>query len=266
VGGNYWERSPTFRADNGFENSNSWRLGEVWGGGILRFDDSEVLETISSDANVAQKWNFDGVKKDEWINVNLQLRFRAAQTSTHSRFMRSNELFGGIQFDNIWLAHTCFSTQPGGALRFGGYYDYGHRIARRDRVMGKEIVSGLWADIKPIDRLLISSSVNYTRSDDLDTDRWLFTQSVFRSRLSLQLTRELSARLVVQYNDSANPWGSWQAWDTDPLITYRINPFSIFYIGSTHDYRDLNQQDHGREGWTLTDRQYFMKVQYLFQL
>jgi hypothetical protein len=260
VGANYHERSPTFRADIGFETSNSWRLSELWWGGIVRFDDSEILENISTDMNLARKWNFEGVQKDEWFNGNIQMRFRAGQTSVHMRYMGSNELFGGIRFNGIWLAHTCFSTQPGGALRFGGYVDYGHRIARRDLVMGKEIVSGLWADVKPIDRLLISSSFDYIQSDNLKTGIRLFSQSVFRSRLSLQLSRELSTRLVLQYNDR------WDTWDADPLITYRINPFSIFYIGSTHDYRDLNPVDHGREGWTLVDRQYFLKLQYLFQL
>jgi hypothetical protein len=65
---------------------------------------------------------------------------------------------------------------------------------------------------------------------------------------------------VLQYNDRS------ESWDFDPLLTYRLNPLTVFYIGSTHDYRDLNLEDDGREGWTLTGRQYFMKMQYLFQL
>lgn len=135
--------------------------------------------------------------------------------------------------------------------------------------MGKEFSCGLSSDIKPIDRLLVSSSYSYIRSDDLHSDARLFSQSIFRSRLSLQLSRELSVRIVLQYNDRWDTWGIWDtrdAWDVDPLITYRINPLSIFYIGSTHDYRDMNMVDDGREGWALTGRQYFMKIQYLFQI
>ena len=126
--------------------------------------------------------------------------------------------------------------------------------------MGKETNYGLWADIKPIDRLLISTSYNFIRGDDLDTGARLFSQSVSRSRLSLQLSREFSMRIVLQYNDRYN------TWDVDPLLTYRINSLTVFYIGSTHDYRDLNLEEDGREGWTLADRQFFMKLQYLFQL
>jgi hypothetical protein len=263
---NYWggveymERSPTFRADVGFEPSNDSRVGSAWLGGIIRFEESKLLENINGNLNAARKWNFDGVKKDEWIDFSFELKFRAAQTGIHSRYMRSNERFRDIQFNDIWLAHTCLHTQPSGGLSFGGNIDYGHRIARRDLVMGKQIQYGLWADVKPIDRLLISSSFSYISSDNLDTDDNLFSQSVFRSHMSLQLSREISTRLILQYNDRN------ETWDIDPLLTYRLNPLTVLYVGSTHDYRDLNLEDDGREGWSLTGRQFFMKMQYLFQL
>jgi hypothetical protein len=260
VGGDYQERSPTFRADNGFEPSNNHRMGSTWLGGILRFENSRVLENINGQIDATRKWNFSRVKKDEWINTSVEVKFRAAQTSIHSRYMRSNELFGGIQFNNIWLAHICFSTQPGGAVRFGGYYDYGDRIARWNLVMGREIVRGLWADIKPIDRLLISMSYDNSFSDHLETGERLFSQSIFRTRAALQLSRELSGRLVLQYNDRSD------CWDIDPLVMYRINSLSVFYIGSTQEYRDLNPIDDGRDGWCLANRQYFLKFQYLLRL
>lgn len=259
-GGSYTERSPTFRADNGFEPSNNVRMGSTYVGGILRFDDNKILENINAQLNAAREWNFDGVQKDEWLDFSHQMRFRAGQSSMHNRFMVSNELFGGVQFDNIWLLHNCFNVQPVQALSFGGYYDYGHRIARRYLVMGKEIVRGIWADIKPVDRFLISSSLDYISSDDLETGERLFSQSVFRSRLDLQVSREFSARFVLQYNDR------FDSWDADPLLTYRLNSLTVFYVGSTTSFRELNRLDHGREGWTLMDRQYFLKFQYLFQL
>ena len=41
---------------------------------------------------------------------------------------------------------------------------------------------------------------------------------------------------------------------------------SVFYIGATQRYEDLNPIDSGRTGWTLTARQYFLKFQYLIRL
>jgi len=125
--------------------------------------------------------------------------------------------------------------------------------------MGKEFSYGAWADIKPIDRLLISASYSYVRSDDLETDERLFSQSVFWTRFSLQISRELSVRLIMQYNDRYN------AWNADPLITYRINSFTVFYLGSTLRYADFGTPEEWSGGWRLANRQYFMKLQYLFQ-
>ncbi|UCF04955.1 MAG: hypothetical protein JSV33_13690 [bacterium] len=110
--GNYWggveygELSPTFRADNGFEPSNNKRMASSWLGGILRFEENKLLENINGSVNITRKWNFDSVKKDEWINANIEVKFRAAQTGIHTSYMRSNELFGGIQFNDIWQMHT----------------------------------------------------------------------------------------------------------------------------------------------------------------
>ena len=258
---NYWEKSPTFRADNGFEPSNNYRMPSVEAGAIKRFEDeNNIVESVAANIEATGKWNFDGVRKDEWVMGNLEGHLRAAQTAFHGMYMASNELFGGVQFDGIWQAHGCVSTRPTEALSFGGNYNYGHRIARRQLVMGKEINYGVWTDIKPIDRLLVSLSYARVTSDDIDTGDRLFSQSVFRTQVGLQLLRELSARLILQYNDR------YDSWDVDPLITYRLNPFSIFYVGSTRNYQNFNSMETDLDGWTLTERQYFMKVQYLFQL
>ena len=91
--------------------------------------------------------------------------------------------------------------------------------------------------------------------------------------VQLQFSRELSLRLVTQYDDFR------ERWDFDPLITYKLNPFTLFYVGTTYDYErlyDLNEAgrayvdvdngDTGYEHTRLTSRQFFMKLQYLFQL
>ncbi len=260
AGADYIEYSPTFRADNGLEPSNNARTGSVWLGGILRFKESRILQSIYARTAAAEKWNSSGVRKEKWLDASLEASLRTAQTAMHARYVRSNERFGGVQFDGTWFAHDCLSFRPSGALTCGANITYGHTIAREYLVMGKELTYGYWADIRPIDRLLASFSYSHCTSDDLDTGVRLFSQLVFRTRLSMQMLRELSARLVLQYNDR------YDSWDVDPLVTYQINPFSIFYVGAARDYQDLSLEEDGRQGWTLTNRQYFLKLQYLFRI
>ena len=93
----------------------------------------------------------------------------------------------------------------------------------------------------------------------METDEELYEQHITRTRFQLQANRELSVRLVVQYNDG------WETWDVDPLLTYQLTPFSVFYLGSTYDYGNLNAGLDDPSAWRLTNRQFFMKIQYLFQ-
>lgn len=256
----YYELSPTFRADNGFEPQNAYRCGSFETSYTRHFDKSPFLDYINWSADATRKWNFDDVKKDEWVDAGVEVKSRAAQTGVYLQYMASDELFQGIKFNGIWSTHANFNTTPSDALTLSGNVNYGHRIARYELVMGKQLDYGLTANIKPVDRLLLSTSYSYIRSDDVNTGERLFSQSVFWSRLSLQISRELSMRFVSQYNDR------WKTWDFDPLVTYRINSLTMFYVGSTHTYQDFDRAEDGPQGWTLADRQFFMKLQYLFQI
>ncbi len=255
----YWERSPTFRADNGYEPRNNQRMGQINSGYVFYFEDG-LVEMVNPFVNLARIWNFDDVKKDEWVNANISVRLKWAQSNFHAQYLRSNENFGGTQFGDIYGWHQCGHLVPSDLVRCSYSLNYGHRIARWAGVMGKETLLTASVDLKPVDRLLLENSFVYIKSTDRTTDEELYKDHILRSRLTLQVTRELSTRLVIQYRDFA------ETWEADPLITYRLNPLSIFYVGSTRDYGNLTPEEHGVQGWRLTDRQYFMKLQYLFRL
>ncbi len=63
---------------------------------------------------------------------------------------------------------------------------------------------------------------------------------------------------MVQYDDFD------KAWDIDPLLTYRLSPFSLFYIGSTYDYAEADLEESNTTQWKSTTRQFFLKLQHLF--
>jgi hypothetical protein len=150
----------------------------------------------------------------------------------------------------------------------------GRGIAYFQQQKGDEFSFYSGFDFKPIDRLVIEPNFNFVLSRDTDSDDELFKQFVARTRVRLQLNRELSLRLVVQYNsvnyglyDNEGNLNTYKSrkWDIDPLVTYRVSSFTVFYIGSTSDYRHLDRMADGKPRWRLTDRQFFMKIQYLFQ-
>ncbi len=257
----YWERSPTFRADAGFEPANNYRAMNFSTAYAFRYEDeSHLIETITPSLDGARKWNFNGTKKDEWVNANLSVNLRKYQTGFHTKVMLSDELYHGIQFNNIWLAHICGNMRPSKKLQLGGNFDYGHRIARSFNVMGKETNWGFWFELRPNDRIILSSNLARIFSNRVDTGERLFSDFINRTTVGYQASRELSFRLIMQYRDHQ------KTWDADPLLTYRINALSAVYLGSTREYQNLDPQMNGVQGWRLVSRQYFVKLQYLFRI
>ncbi|MFH1372375.1 MAG: DUF5916 domain-containing protein [bacterium] len=270
LSGRYSEISPTFRLDNGDETQNDRRQASFIGSYAFRLENG-LLKRVTPEIFMARLRDTDGITRNEWVYFNLSTQLREAQAELHSQYSRRSEYYAGKQFDGLWGLHQCLATIPCEMIAVGGNVNYGHQIARQARVIGKELCLGGWLDLKPIDRVFIENWITYIRSQDAETDEELYEGYIVRSRLNIQFSRELSFRFVTQYNDFG------ETWDFDPLITYRINPFTMFYIGTTYDYEKkygLNQAKtayapEGRYGYRddrLTSRQFFMKLQYLVQL
>jgi len=148
---------------------------------------------------------------------------------------------------------TKFSDVIGG----GAWVFKARTLARfEDPIISADQLSiGVNGTIKPIDRLVIEPRFNHFSLKKTNGEE-LSSGYVFRTRTDYQFTRELFIRLVVQYNDFS------QRLNIEPLLTYKLNPFSVFFIGSTHGSVD-NLNDGN---FVQADRQYFMKFQYLFRI
>lgn len=259
-GFDYWDRSPTFRAENGFETHNDSRYGQFSTSYLLRGGDDSFLEYLQASLYLGRTWNYDGQKKDDSVQLNLSSRFRWAQAANHLQYMAGSEIYHGVEFADVWGVHACGQIVPSDRLSLGGNISYGHRIVYQELVLGRQTDYGLWLDLKPWNGLLIETSYGHSDSREMDGDRRYFDGFVTRTRISLQLTRELSARLILQYNDFA------EVWEADPLLSYQLDPFSIFYVGSTRDYRRFSPNSTDTASWQLAQRQYFVKFQYLFRI
>ncbi|RKX25772.1 MAG: hypothetical protein DRP45_05165, partial [Candidatus Zixiibacteriota bacterium] len=274
---NYWEVSPTYRADNGFDPKNNRRDFTFHSGYMFR-PKSDLFEIINPQISAARVWNFNDRIKRSRVALSTWTRLKFAQASAYFEFVKASEEFSDVQFDNIWTYLLNCDFRIGDLMAFSGYVNYGHTIARNHVLRDKTLYTGFSTDFKPLDRILLEQEVDYARSNSLDdpVGARLYNQLVYRTRLGYQITRQLSLRLVVQYQDrfenytmlGGGAYGS-DTWTVDPLLTYRINPFSIFYMGTSYNYFDLPETDeygHENMSYRLTNRQFFMKLQYMFQM
>ncbi len=262
----YLHKSPTFRADNGYQPTNNRRKTQLYAGYTFYFDEG-IVERIYPNFTIAREWNYNGDMNEEYIWLEADIRLNVASTNIHPRYSRYTQRYGGVEFDNVWKLHNCFSSTFTGWLSAGGSINYAHQIAYSDTVMSKETYVSAWLDLKPTEKLFIENWFNYAHCDSLDGGGKIYSGYTARSRLSYQFNRELSLRLVVEYDDFG------KVWSLDPLITYQINPFSVLYAGSSYDYCEykiVTDDQHDPPlvdpQWKLGSRQFFLKLKYLFQI
>ncbi len=254
----YWVTSPTFRADNGFVFQNNSHRAVAWSALSFR-PDTQWFDQIFPNISAGRVWNFDGIRKDEWLRPEIYVQFKG-QTDLWTAFLWSEENFGGVELKGIRRWQGGANSRFSEIIQGGVFAQVGKLVARQQRVLGDVVGVELWSEIKPMSRLVIEPTFDYLKLDDPDGNE-LFSGYILRTRTSYQFTRELFLRLVVQYDDFG------RRFDIDPLLTYKINPFTMFFVGSTHDIRRIG--DHNNSipfEYTQTERQFFAKFQYLFQI
>ena len=203
-------------------------------------------------------WNFDGQIKNNALRGDLLVDLKG-QTSLFAQYGIGPETFRGRKFNDQWTAFFRVNSNYLDEIGFSAYFPRGLLIARfSDPIQNGDITNyGFSATIKPIDRLVIEPNLDIFKLVTVET-KDISEGYIFRTRADYQFTKELFVRLVVQYNDFN------RRLDLEPLLTYKINPFSQFFIGSTHGSFD----DASNRGlnFVQADRQYFMKFQYLFRI
>jgi len=106
-----------------------------------------------------------------------------------------------------------------------------------------------------------------------------FDNRIFHSNREYQFTRKFSLRAIVQYDflrthSLLYALAGNKNWNADALLTYRVNPWTVLYLGSNSNWRHSDDlvvapQDGPaiveQQGAFFNDgRQVFVKFSYLF--
>ncbi len=250
--------APSYRTQTGYDPWNNYRNGFAVVSYTF-YGDGGLIERFTPNVYWDRRWNFDGDIKWTHYNASLNANLSVWQMYTSLEYQEGSEKWSGMEFDGLRSVNLTVGGRPSAAVGFEVSGNVGRGVALWVPSIGNEISTRAALNFKPIDRLIVEPSVSYARSTDVSTDVELFEQFITRTRLRYQMNRELSVRLVVQYNDRR------ETWDIDPLVTYLLSPFSVFYIGSTYDYENMTAGPGEPNNWHLSERKFFMKLQYLFQ-
>lgn len=262
----YWWTSPTFRTPTGFVTRNDERrLIAFQGFNIYPTSGLATRWQVRMGANKLWTWAGEMFDENVWIGGSAQLK---GQVYVEFAVGTEDEIYRGTRQTGkqYWEAYaeTAFSK----LLNFGGAAWGGDSTARFEDppVVGRSLNFDTWARLRPTERLVIEPSWRYSRLRDRHTGAPFFEGSIWRARIKYQLGRALSARVIVQYD------GFEHGLSVEPLLSYKLNAFTIFYAGSTAGWVDLDATRSPRHdpagaarGFEPVSRQYFFKLQYLFR-
>ncbi|HET6349571.1 MAG TPA: DUF5916 domain-containing protein [Candidatus Krumholzibacteria bacterium] len=257
----YEDHSPTFRAESGFITQNDYRMAGGWTDWMFYFDNSKWLERIEPQVDVGRKYNYDGVFKDTWLEPQIWLRFKK-QTYFWTGYIWSKERFADELVPGIARWSTSFDTAFNKRISFGGYTHLGHSVVRDrdDPRLGDEFSWGSYVTLRPTSQLRFDGNYDQFTLHELHGGDEIFNTYVARGKLSYQFTKSLFLRVVGQYVENARDM------QVDPLLSYKINPFTVFFLGSSHSFSN-EDADTGIQfdNYRQTERLFFVKFQYLIR-
>jgi len=257
----YESYSPTFRAENGFVAQNDQRRIFL-SPHVTAYPLNGWLNQVDADVALVKRWNFAGVGKEEYAQPYVQAQL-TGQTRVKLSYFRGSERFRDTDLSGIGRWEADVSTSPVRQVSLGANLLWGEFAARNlaTPVVGNGSDVQLFATFKPVSRLVLEPTFEYSTLHRKSGDK-LFSGWIFRARNNLQFSRRLFLRLIVQYDDFA------KQMDVEPLLTYRVNPFTLFYVGSSlgyHDYGPRLLASPDEAGLHPNARQFFAKVQYLLR-
>lgn len=259
----YTARNPTFRAANGFITQNNQQEAFAFTNYTFYRDSDSFIQRISPKAFGGYFWNFEGQRKDEFVWVGLNMMMKGQTHFNTQILVASNERFAGEDFRGMRRVNANLNSNFSQKTQVGGFVGYGNAISRNasNPVMGVGTDFSLWATFRPTSRFSFSPRFSHSSLKNEATDEEIFSGFIVRNRMNYQFTKRLFMRVIAQYNDFA------KRLEVDPLVTYKVNPFTAVYFGSTHDFLDFDQRTNGQHpGFYQTQRQVFFKLQYLFRM
>lgn len=278
----YQDRDPNFAGnDLGFFTRTDIReitqnLSYQWRpeDGVLTSAGPNFAAQVAYDHNnVLQNW---------YTDLPMQLNFKGPTSLSFGR-MESFERYQGIGFRKS-SSYATFSSHRR-VIGFNASFSQGQEINYFPApgmlpALGSATDASAGLTIKPGRHLQLEETYLFSRLGNMFRPGVIFENHIVRSKLNYQLSRPLSFRVIVDYNNlSGNPllasFDRTQRLNYDLLFTYFVHPGTAIYVGYSDRYENLALDPGNPLGFSrtpgvnfnnLTARQFFIKLSYAFKL
>lgn len=272
----FQDYSPGFRADNSAIFSNDGRILHMQNTYNVHFDDHPVFNSIRPGVYVWRKTDYDGDVKDIGLRPTVLFRFQRQTVFNLGGFLFNQEKFRGVEFDDartVWgyVGTNAFETVSGSV-----FFNYGEAInrfgeegsAHNPFTLVPNIELSGEITVRPSDQFEAELSFDSTQLYTDWGDELIVRQRIVRQTVQYQFSRQLQVRLISEmgWTKRATAVGQYDRGtrlSIEPMLSYKLNPFTVFYLGGDIGGKDDPYVSHN--GLSRTDQTVFMKFQYLMQ-
>jgi len=255
----YSQLSDGFRSDLGFITTNNQKKYTLWHS-YNKYPNKDFIKRY----RISLRQDFEYSYSHDISRSNFQT-FLGFLTILNTdvlynyeyNFVKSHLEFQFRDFINHWLR---VDTQPFDFLNINIFYKWGKDIAYRleTPMLGMVNDIRLSSEISINDNFRIRPNINYSSIKKLDSDEYYFKGYISRLDIRYQFTNSLDLRLISEYNDFS------EQFFFQPLISWRPNPDTIFYLGGNQNYID-QFIDYNSPHYRVNKTQLFLKFQYLLK-
>lgn len=251
----YSDVTPTFQAQDGFITSTGNRFLSYWQGYTI-YPMRWLIENVSFQTSSGLHFNDAGFLKEKWTMVGAQFQMKGQTYVWIDFFPLNDEIFHSVSFSRINRTEFSINSNPFSALSIYFNGSVGRFIYREDvPELGRGNNFSLETVVKPTDQFSMDLSYSRSRLWSVKDGHLYFDGYIARGVFAYQFSPEFFFRLIGQYDQFA------RQIQVDPLVSYKLNPFTVFYAGSNHGFTKF-EYPYGIE---RTVQQFFVKVQYLWQ-
>ncbi len=251
----YKDFSPTFQAQDGYVSSNDERFIEM-SHSVQFYPNSGLVDNWGADLESALQFDYQGARKQEYIIPDMYLNVTGQTNIWANYLLVNNELFNSVAFRQVHRWSFGIYSNPASAITISLNASIGRFIYRNDPpALGKGHDISAEITLNPTDKLSLILDYSRSRLSNVVGGELLFDGYIARMVGVYQFSNKVFVRLIGQYDEFQ------KTVEIDPLFSYKLNPFTIFYAGSTHSLENYGNL----YGLVQTERQFFIKLQYLWQ-
>lgn len=244
---------PTFQSYNGLVTMVNF-YEAFTNHSFTAYPEDSFLDKLSFSCGTGFKWAFNGVHKEQFLYPQVSFLFKG-QTELGIAYMPLNdEVFFGKWYRGMTRLSVEISSRPIKELTFEANGSIGKYIYRTSTPeLGEGHNASISVTFKPSSQFSLEASYSRARLESIDRGNLLYDGNLYRVTGIYQFSQELFVRVITQVNTFDSYFSVY------PLISYKLNAFTTFFLGANSEYIDYDQP----YGVRNAGQHYFLKVQYL---